>query len=166
MMSSPVAVEAGVVLPEPAPGEVWTVGAVVVNGRGEAFAQRRSADRPLFPGCWDVVGGHVEPGETLVDALAREVREETGWRLTRLRRLLRVDTWEGDDGRGVRHEADYLVEVAGEPSAPAQRPAEHSGHRWFAPANLPELLASGHPVDAYVHGLLALALDATAAASE
>ncbi|MEV6886228.1 NUDIX domain-containing protein [Streptomyces sp. NPDC051135] len=56
----------------------------------------------------------VEPGETLPDTQVREVRqvrEETGWRLRQVRRLLGITTWTGDDGDGMRHEVDYLVDV-------------------------------------------------------
>ncbi|MFD5655038.1 NUDIX hydrolase [Streptomyces sp. NPDC127039] len=103
-------VDDDVEVPSPGAGEVWTVGAVILNTDGHAFAQKRSCDRRLFPGAWDIVGGHVEEGETLLEALAREVEQETGWRLTRVLRFLGTTTWTGDDGGGLRHEADYLVD--------------------------------------------------------
>jgi ADP-ribose pyrophosphatase YjhB (NUDIX family) len=51
------------------------VGAVVVH-EGRVLLIRRGKE-PLR-GRWVVPGGTVEPGETLRDALIREVREETG----------------------------------------------------------------------------------------
>jgi ADP-ribose pyrophosphatase YjhB (NUDIX family) len=52
-------------------------GGVLVRGRDVLLA-RRSDDRALYPGVWDVVGGHCEPGESPRDALVREVEEEIG----------------------------------------------------------------------------------------
>lgn len=39
---------------------------------------RRRADRPWYPGAWDLPGGHREAGETPGETLARECREELG----------------------------------------------------------------------------------------
>ena len=40
------------------------------------------------PGGQDVMpGGRLEAGESLEDALRREVAEETGWTISRLRRI-------------------------------------------------------------------------------
>ena len=39
---------------------------------------RRAASREFYPDVWDVLGGHLEPGETGEQALVRELREEIG----------------------------------------------------------------------------------------
>ncbi|WP_354379190.1 NUDIX domain-containing protein [Streptomyces sp. PvR034] len=158
----PFTVAAGVEVPDPAPGEVWTVGAVVLDRDGRAFAQKRGPHRRLFPDAWDVVGGHVEAGETLLEALAREVEEETGWRLTHVRRFLGTTTWTGDDDGGLRHEADYLVEVDGDLDRPALEWAKHSGYDWFGPDDLARLKENRAPGEFLIHDLITRALAETA----
>lgn len=148
-------VDDDVQVPAPGADEVWTVGAVVLNREGRAFAQKRSSDRRLFPGAWDIVGGHVEEGETLLEALAREVEEETGWRLTHVRRFLGITTWTGDDDGGLRHEADYLVEVEGDLDHPALEWSKHSACDWFGPDNLARLKENCGPGQFMIHDLVA-----------
>lgn len=93
------------------------VGAVIVDDQGRAFVHRRAYYRALFPGCWDIPGGHVEGDETPLEALAREVDEKTGWRLARVVADLGESFWMGDDGVRRRN-LDYLVEVEGDLSSP------------------------------------------------
>jgi len=52
------------------------VGAVVFNADGRLLLVQRG--RGAAVGQWSVPGGRVEPGETLEQAVAREVLEETG----------------------------------------------------------------------------------------
>lgn len=49
------------------------------NSSGKLYLQKRSMSKDIQPGKWDTsVGGHVDPGESVTDALARETREELG----------------------------------------------------------------------------------------
>ena len=51
----------------------------IINKEGKIFLQKRSDSKDIQPGKWDTsVGGHIAPGETIEEALKREVREETG----------------------------------------------------------------------------------------
>ena len=52
------------------------VGALVFDGDGRVLLVERG--NPPGAGLWSVPGGRLETGETLAQAVAREVREETG----------------------------------------------------------------------------------------
>lgn len=51
----------------------------IFNDAGDLYLQKRSMAKDIQPGKWDTaVGGHVDLGETVEEALRREVREELG----------------------------------------------------------------------------------------
>ncbi|GAA1242315.1 hypothetical protein GCM10009633_14280 [Janibacter melonis] len=121
------------------------VAAAALVRDGTVLLGHRHPARRYYPDCWDLVGGHVEPGESPVDAVRRECLEE-----------LAVVV---DDPRPVQLTfSDPAVEMhafvvtswSGEPRNAA--PDEHDELRFFAreellglvladPAALPDLLA-------------------------
>jgi 8-oxo-dGTP diphosphatase len=120
------------------------VGAVIVNCEGRAFIHRRGYDRTLFPGAWDIPGGHVEAGESPIDALRREVEEETGWRLRRVVCELGEMEWTGGDGIS-RREIDYLVEVDGDLQAPRLEHGKHIEYAWISLDEVDRLMENRRP---------------------
>jgi 8-oxo-dGTP diphosphatase len=156
------AAETDVSVPEPRPGERWIVGGVIHDRQGRIFMQRRSQSRSLFAGAWDLVGGHLEPGEGILDCLAREIREETGWELERIVADLGTLRWTGDDGL-ERHEVDYLVEVSGDLARPVLEADLHLDPRWVDKHEALALLDGFHSSDELVRPVVVRAFAALAA---
>lgn len=51
----------------------------VMDQEGRLYLQKRSMKKDIAPGRWDTsVGGHVDLGESLKEAVVREAREELG----------------------------------------------------------------------------------------
>ncbi len=52
---------------------------LVFDAKGDLYLQKRSMRKDVAPGKWDTsVGGHVDAGETVEEALQREMQEELG----------------------------------------------------------------------------------------
>jgi isopentenyl-diphosphate delta-isomerase type 1 len=61
---------------------------LVFNRNEELLLQKRSVNKDVAPGKWDTsVGGHVSPGEDILEAAKREMKEELGISECRLRYL-------------------------------------------------------------------------------
>ena len=99
------------------------------------FVHRRGPDRRFLPNCWDLVGGHAEPGEDLLAALRREVHEETGWTVRGTPELMHVEDWTSDgvDGPEPHREFDFYVEVDGDFDHPRLELPKHVEFRWIGP---------------------------------
>ena len=130
-------------------GRGCIVGAHIVNSEGCVYVHQRSLERLLFPGWWDVPAGHVEPGESLHEALAREVYEETGWTLAQVNALVEVFDYELPDRNGeivTRRVFSFLIDVTGDLERPQLDPAEASRFLWVDSSNL-EIVKENRPPD-------------------
>ena len=85
---------------------VPAVSVAVVRGKTVLLVKRARAPSK---GLYAYPGGKVEPGETLPQAAARELREETGLEATDYRPLRDIHI----DGSGENHAVDYLLTVFG-----------------------------------------------------
>ncbi len=90
--------------------------AAVARRGDEVLLVRQQGPDDVEPN-WSLPGGVVEPGELLDQALARELREETGLVATGIRRLLLVtqSVVEHPVWAGLWTAYTFEVEVAGEP---------------------------------------------------
>ena len=130
---------------------VRVVGAAVVDGRRVLVAQRAGGP---FDGRWEFPGGKVEPGESDLAALVREVREELGVDVAPQAFLGEV-VLDGAVGGGVAGDSTMRVwwarVVGGEPAA-----NEHAQLRWVAADELDDLdwIPADRPLLAPLRALL------------
>ena len=112
---------------------------VVRQDDGSVLICKMPSDRGVFPDQWALPGGGVEPGETLEEALRREVREELGVEITAatplfFRDLLREKVFPG----GERQEI-YMVFLLFEcrvGSSTLRLNDEFTEYAWVSPERL------------------------------
>jgi len=79
------------VIPAPKKISLKKISAVVaVIRRGGRVLIQKRPEKGLLAGLWEFPGGKVDPGETLKDALKREIREELGLEIDDVRPLAAV----------------------------------------------------------------------------
>jgi 8-oxo-dGTP diphosphatase len=141
------------------------VGAVIVDSESDPESDSQSEDRieprvllirrgqaPLL-GEWSLPGGVLECGETLRDAAAREVREETGLEVEIVDMLgVYERVIPGDDGRVRYHYV--LIDFLCRPLRGDLKAASDAAEvRWFTREELPALKLTDDANDVVHKGL-------------
>jgi ADP-ribose pyrophosphatase YjhB (NUDIX family) len=106
------------------------VRALVLDDKGRVFLVKHS-----YVSGWHLPGGGVEPGETLREALARELREEGNIEILKPPELYGMYFNPTDSPRD--HVALFVIESFKQP-APPKKGAEIVDHGFFAPDKLPQ----------------------------
>lgn len=100
------------------------VAMTVLVRRGRVLLAHRRAGRRWYPDCWDLVGGHLEPGESPEEAARRECREEIDVEVLELHPV-EVDL----DDPEIEAHAFLVTRWRGEPRNAATD--EHDALGWF-----------------------------------
>lgn len=106
----------------------WSAGGLIHDGRGRVLLLRHVPTKG-WGDAWLTPGGRLEEGETVLDGLRREVREEVGLELTDpvLTRILQQNL---TDGKRVRH--GYFAQFLARAASTEPRPgADVREARWF-----------------------------------
>ncbi|HVZ13616.1 MAG TPA: NUDIX domain-containing protein [Bauldia sp.] len=105
-----------------------------------------------FRDTWSLPGGHVEHGERLAEAAAREVREETGIDVTAIRQI--------DVAEVIAGETHYvLIVFAARGRGQAQAGSDAAAAGWFLPTEI-DALPMNADTRALIHRHLAEAVHA------
>jgi len=77
---------------------------ILENDKGELLLYKRDNKPDIpFPGYWDLIGGHVENGETPEKALIREVKEELDLDIGEFTFFKRYECLEGDAYPNIKY---------------------------------------------------------------
>jgi 8-oxo-dGTP diphosphatase len=114
------------------------VGALIVDRDGRLFLSRRGPKSKNERGLWEFPGGSVEFGETLAQALQREMREEYGIEVMVGELLDVVDHILPDEGQHWVSPTFLCTIAAGEPVI--REPEKCSEIGWFVPEDVPAAL--------------------------
>ena len=98
------------------------------NPEGKYLLIRRSSEKyPEVGAKWDIVGGRIDPGSTLLENLKREISEEVNLDLQDEPRLIAAQDILRVAGRHVVR-LTYVSSIKGEPRI---TDSDHSEWKWF-----------------------------------
>ncbi len=101
--------------------------AILYNSEGKMLTIRRSETSPTRALFWDLPGGILESGEDMKEAIAREIREETGLEVKNLS-ILDSGSWSEGDNFWVT-----ICYAASVDSSEVKLSYEHDSFQWINP---------------------------------
>jgi len=111
------------------------VKALLKNPEGKYLLVRRNPKKyPEVGPKWDIVGGRIEPGSTLIANLRREVMEEVKLKLEKEPKLVAAQDILRVPGRHVVR-LTFTGEITGEP----ELDSDHNEFKWFSFSELKAL---------------------------
>jgi len=113
--------------------KIVLAGAVAYQGK--ILVLQRSKDDDSYPGLWELPSGKREPFESSLDALQREVKEETGLSVEPLMPVSLFEfTVEKENEIRDATQINYLVKVMTTPNVRLSE--EHQNYAWISPGEI------------------------------
>ncbi len=123
--------------------------ALLKNSEGKYLLIRRSSEKyPEVGAKWDIIGGRIDPGTTLLENLKREIKEEVNLDLKALPWLVAAQDILKVAGRHVVR-LTYIGSIEGEPKI---TDTDHSEWKWFTLKEIKNL--SAEELDSFFKELL------------
>jgi 8-oxo-dGTP diphosphatase len=104
---------------------------IVRNDQEKILILRRSKENDVLPLKWDIPGGKVEDGESLTDALNREIREESGVEINASNVFYLTENVESSTNK---HFIKLVFIVSADKNDEIKlNPEEHDEYKWISP---------------------------------
>lgn len=100
-----------------------------VTASPQLLVVKRAATETSFPAMFEIPGGHVEPGETIRQAVEREMMEETALQVDGVLGELEKMHWISRTGGTKNVQLNFVVTVK-QPAEIRLNPEEHSEYLW------------------------------------
>lgn len=106
----------------------FVAGHALIKRESKYLVTRRSKSNTYMPLKWDIPGGIVEPGETIEEAICREVSEETGLTI-QVGRVIYV--YANRDQLPVRQTFQIVYLCKYKSGEIRLKPSEHDMYEWL-----------------------------------
>jgi 8-oxo-dGTP diphosphatase len=101
----------------------------IVDGEVLLFSPRRAETKKFLPGVFELPGGHIDFGESLVDGLKREINEEFGVEIT-VGDCFYAFTYTNHIKKSHSVEIIFFAQFASSEADIKLDPEDHSEYRW------------------------------------
>jgi 8-oxo-dGTP pyrophosphatase MutT (NUDIX family) len=122
---------------------------------GLVLLVKRAPHKVWYPNQWDLVGGHVERGESVETALVREAQEEVGLTPKRFHWIAELSEPQSSDNLNTRYHVYAVTEWDG--GEPTLLGDEHTAMQWVTASEASTLEGIAHPEYSRVFSELAAA---------
>jgi len=115
---------------------------VFLHKDGKLFVAKRADTKKFLPGKFELIGGHIDFGETLEKGLEREIMEELKIDII-IENPYHAFTYISENGNKHSIEIDYFARMKNPNQEITLNPEDHSDYRWIDADEVDEYFEDG-----------------------